>query len=59
MGHNVSITEYLLCARYCQYRLAGRRFLAVLFHVIPPQVYDADMASSVVYTENETHNEIM
>lgn len=37
--------------------LAGRRFLAVLFHVIPPQVYDIDMASSVVYTENETHNQ--
>lgn len=38
--------------------LGGRRFLAVLFHVIPTQVYDADMARSVVSIENETHKEI-
>lgn len=37
--------------------LGGRRFLAVLFHVIPTHVYDADMTSSFVYTENETHNQ--
>lgn len=31
--------------------MGGRRFLAVLFHVIPTQVYDTYMTSSFVYTK--------